>query len=182
MEQNSSHGRYYIAYIPHYCQVVYFPPKVYSIAQHAPPIMKPVYPQYSTYSDMLLLCHRQWLMYSQCFHNYSSLLPYIHAGIVNPSKYNSKMALFFLSLCIAILVSLCTSGVEGSHSCPYTWSRPAYHSSDNCTCGDSVRGRVECNENNREVKILLAYCMTYDNTSNETLFWKLSFFPHCQHY
>ena len=116
-------------------------------------------------------------MYSQCFHNYSSLLPYIHAGIVNPSKYNSKMALFFLSLCIAILVSLCTSGVEGSHSCPYTWSRPAYHSSDNCTCGDSVRGRVECNENNREVKILLAHCMTYDNTSNETLFGSCPFFP-----
>lgn len=83
------------------------------------------------------------------------------------------MAVFLLSLSIAILASLHTLKVEGSHACPYTWSRPNH----NCTCGDSVRCRVQCNEESREVKILLAHCMTYDNTSNETLFGSCPFFP-----
>ena len=86
------------------------------------------------------------------------------------------MALYLLSLYLVILVSLCPSGLAQPR-CPYTWSRPAHNSSNNCTCGDNVRGRVFCDDNQREVGMLLSYCMTYDNTSNETVLGSCPFFP-----
>ena len=86
------------------------------------------------------------------------------------------MALHLLSLYLVVLVSLCPSGLA-EPPCPYTWSRPAHNSSDNCTCGDDVQGRVRCNNDPREVEILLSYCMTYDNTSHETVLGSCPFFP-----
>ena len=86
------------------------------------------------------------------------------------------MALYLFLLHLTILVSLCTSGL-GEPACPYTWSRPAHNSSDMCTCGADVGGIVQCDNDKREVGMLLSYCMTYDNTSNETVLGSCPFFP-----
>ena len=85
------------------------------------------------------------------------------------------MTTYLLPLLIMML-SLCPSGLA-QPACPYTWSRPAYNSSDNCTCGDDIHEIVQCNSSTREVKVLLSYCMTYDNTSNEALLGSCPYFP-----
>ena len=98
-----------------------------------------------------------------------------------------KIVSFIILLTLSLLMWTTLSTVdvdpeeeeEEEERCPNTWFThpPNASSAANCSCGSGVGGRVRCNDDTKQVSILLAYCMTYDNVSGETVLGSCPFFP-----
>ena len=70
----------------------------------------------------------------------------------------SQARVFCLFLLVAVSPAL-------GH-CPI-WFRETDNGS--CECGDELGGQIKCDKSSHKVSIILNYCMTYDNTSQELL-------------
>ena len=60
--------------------------------------------------------------------------------------------------------------------CLNTWFIPNTNGTA-CVCGNGLGGKVRCDHNNNNTKLLLTYCITYDNSSGETVIGACPFFP-----
>ena len=86
------------------------------------------------------------------------------------------LAMEFGGLLLLLLLGVAIASADGNHSvqdcqaeCP-TWFRPVNNTGTmSCVCGDSLGGRVLC-EQNSNISLLFLYCMTYDEVNNSMAF------------
>ena len=83
---------------------------------------------------------------------------------------------------VAVLLALCggaslrdPSPLEGGGHlpaggvvCPDTWFVPS-GPNGSCQCGHTFNGKVSCDEDTKEVRVLDCFCMTFDSTYNRTV-------------
>ena len=70
-------------------------------------------------------------------------------------------------LFITMLTVIAVVSAQESDQCP-TWFRPTTPSG--CECGSEVGGLIECDQHTKSVAIQLGYSMTYDNSTDQTVF------------
>ena len=71
-------------------------------------------------------------------------------------------------LSILVLIVIAVVRAQDHGQCP-TWFRPN-GTSNGCECGSEVGGLIQCNQQTKTVAIQLGFCMTYNNSTGQTLF------------
>ena len=60
--------------------------------------------------------------------------------------------------------------------CLNTWFIPDANGTS-CVCGNELEGKVQCDPSSNKTRLLLTYCITYSNSSSETVVGACPFFP-----
>ena len=117
-----------------------------------------------------------------------SALLILCAVAVHPLKkkemavYECIVIVFMISLCCGSELHLATKDaktLDGSQrgslsvvqeqSCPTWYRETKYNGVTRCVCGATLDGAIECNYTTQETLISAGYCMSYNDTTKETV-------------
>ena len=106
------------------------------------------------------------------------------------ATYECRVILFIISLCwcSALHQEKETEKLHDSprgrvnavqeQSCPTWYVETKQSGVTRCVCGATLEGAVRCNDATQEAQILEGYCMSYDDTINDTVVGRCPFNYH----
>ena len=106
------------------------------------------------------------------------------------APYECRVILFIISLCwcSALHQERETGNLHDSprgrvnvvqeQSCPPWYLETKQSRVSRCVCGTTLEGAVRCNDATQETQILAGYCLSYDDTINDTVVGRCSFNYH----
>ena len=91
--------------------------------------------------------------------------------------HQNRMTVIGVLVVILLAQARCSSSTQledpqlRDHECP-TWFNPSSNNDTKCECGKNISEYTKCDQTSKQVRLRISACMTYDNTTGNTLLSK----------